>query len=189
MPSGAPDEGRACPRRRPRALSDGVGSELRCSSGDGHFKAESLDPLLKALRFDCGIVAHQEVLGSGVVVESARCQEVPGDVQNGVSDGDGGLVRSSSPCDASVLRREIRSPGSCRGPCRLDECSLKPCRAVTGSVWAPFAGGLMAGRGDASLRAQMARCWEAAHVDPHLRHQDFSGRSRDATDRRDDRDR
>ena len=106
-----------------------------------------------------------------------------------MSHGDSRLVRPSSVCDACVLRGEVRALGSCGGPGRLDESTLEPCRTVAGSMRSALAGGLMTGRSDAGPGTEMRSRWEAAHVDAHLGHHGFGGRSRDATDRSDDGDR
>ena len=72
----------------------GVGLELCSSWGDGDVEAERLDPPLEPLRLDGGIVSALEVLGAGVVVEGAVGEQVPGDIEDGVRDRDGGLVRA-----------------------------------------------------------------------------------------------
>ena len=84
-----------------------------CSRGcDADVEAEILDPALEPLRLNRGIVSELEELGTGVVIEGTVGEQVPGDVQDGVGDGDGGLVGSSPSGESGVLGGEIGALGA-----------------------------------------------------------------------------
>ena len=63
---------------------------LRRPLGDGDGEAERLDPVLESLRLHSGIVTALEVVGTGgltaVFVEGTAREQVPGRLQDGVSD-------------------------------------------------------------------------------------------------------
>ena len=75
---------------------------LRGLLGDGDGVPEGLDPGLEPLRLHSGIVAALEVVGTGVFVKGTGREQVPGGLQDGVSDGDCRLVGSASPGEVRI---------------------------------------------------------------------------------------
>lgn len=75
---------------------------LRGPFGDGDAEPESLDPALEPLRLNSGIMTALEVACTGVVVEGAGGEQVPGALQDGVGDGDSGLVGATWAGDPRV---------------------------------------------------------------------------------------
>jgi len=103
-----------------------LGKEL-CGSGcDADLESESLDPALEPLRLNGGIVSELEESGAGVVIESTVGEQVPRDIQDGVRNGDGGLVGPSSSGEPGVLGREVGALGARRPPGCFDEGALQP---------------------------------------------------------------
>ncbi len=135
MPHPFMGHGRAGPGVGPHRAGLRWKRELCRLLGHGDRVAERLDPVLEPLRLDGRIVSALEVRRTGVVVEGTVGEQVPGRRQDGVGDGDGGLVGPAPPGDPRVLGREVAALGPCRRPAASmsARCSqVEPCRVPAG---------------------------------------------------------
>src|ERR1035441_2627662 len=132
--------GRARTRCLSAAPTTGVGEALCSSWGDADLEAEVLDPALEPLRLNRWIVSELEESSTRVVIEGTVGEEVPGDVQDGVGDGDGGLVGPSPSGESGVLGGEVGAFGPRRAPGCFDECTLQPGRTFSRAGGVPLPG-------------------------------------------------
>ena len=86
------------------------------------------------------VVAAGVEVGAEVVVGLAGGGHVPGGGEDGVGDGDGGLVRSSPAGDTAVAGGKERVFGSCRGAGCFDQSFAEVSAAVPGSCRSAFPG-------------------------------------------------
>ena len=80
-----------------------VGEPLCRSWGDADVEAEVFDPALEPLRLNRWIVSELEESGARVVIEGTVGEQVPGDIQDGVGNGNGGLVGPSQSGKPGIL--------------------------------------------------------------------------------------
>jgi len=100
-------------------VSAGVGETLCSSWGDADLEAEVFNPVLEPLRLNSRIVSELEESGARVVIESTVGEQVPGDIQDGVSNCDGGLVGPSPSGEPGALGGEVGVFGPRRSPTRF----------------------------------------------------------------------
>src|SRR5689334_6411914 len=86
------------------------------------------------------VVAVEEVVLAEVSEHLAGGEQVPGHIQQAVSDRDGCLVRAAAAGYLPVLGAEVAALGPCRGPGRLDQRVTQPRVARPGGHHAALAG-------------------------------------------------
>src|SRR3954451_13315683 len=84
-------------------------------------------------------VAAVEVLGAEIGVGGAAFEEVVGDDEDGVADGDDGALLAASGGEATELFGEIAALAATGGPGRLGEGGSEPGAAFAGSGASTFA--------------------------------------------------
>src|SRR3954467_2084312 len=89
---------------------------------------------------------------------------MPADDQDGVGDGDGGLLLPDPPGQPPELGGEVGVGGACGGPGALGEDVEQPDVAVGGFARAAFPAGDVVTRGDSGLRGEVRGGGEAGHV-------------------------
>src|SRR3954463_5987394 len=108
---------------------------------------EAVELLDEAVALPVGVAAG-EVVPAEVVVVALVGQQMPADDQDGVADGDGGLLLADPPGQSPELSGQVGVTGVRRGPGALGEDVEQPDVAVGGLARAAFAAGDVVARAD-----------------------------------------
>src|SRR3954449_408523 len=108
---------------------------------------------------------------------------MPADDQDGVGDGDGGLLLPDPPGQPPELGREVGVAGTGRGPGALGEDVEQPDVAVGGLARAAFAAGDVVARADPGPGSKAGGGREAGHVRADLGQDALGGPLTDPGDR------
>src|SRR3954470_18129178 len=150
------------------------GPAVLCDRLQGDPVAEAGELLDESVTLPVGVAAG-EVVPAEVVVVAVVGQQVPGDDQDGVADGDGGLLLADPAGQSPELGGQVGVAGAGGGPGALGEDVLQPDIAVGGLARAAFAAGDVVARADPGPGGQVRRGREAAHLHADLGDDAFGG--------------
>src|ERR671920_899097 len=141
---------------------------------EGDLIAEGFEAFDGALSDAVGVAAV-EVLGAEVLVAGAAFEEMVGDDEDGVADGDDGALPPASGGQAAGLLGQVAALAAAGGPGGLGEGGLEPGAPLAGLGASAFAPAGVVARAHAGPGGGVAVGGEAAHVDPELGDDDLGG--------------
>ena len=106
--------------------------------------AELLELDHEATRSSFGILTVGEVVVAEILEHLAGAEQVPGEFDQRMRDGDGGLVRAATAGDLTILGAEVAALRSDGGASRFNQRAAEPLVAGRGADPAAFAGGFVA---------------------------------------------
>src|SRR5882672_1694327 len=149
----------------------------RSSGGvlQGHVVAEALEALYK-IASEATLVAAVEVIGPQVLIDgSGLAEDVVGDDEDAVADGNSGFLLSMSGSKPVVLAAEVGlGAAGCMG--RFNEKALEPAVALAGSSAVSLAGALVHPRTHLPPGSEVIGVEELRHIDAKFGDQATSAR-------------
>src|ERR1700688_2046475 len=121
------------------------------------------------------LVAMFEVIGTEVLVSRAPAEHVPDRYEQGVLNGDNGLLGPLPGADAVIECAVVAALGARGGPGDLLQDLAQPSVAVPGTDGLAFAGAFVITRAEPRPRCQLCRAGKAAHIDTDFRQDDLCG--------------
>ena len=135
-----------------------------CDCAEGDCVAEVLELFNEAVLATVGVAAAGEVVAAEVVVVGVVGEEVPGDDQDGVADGDGGLLLADPSGEPPELGGEVGVARAGGRPGALVEDLAEPPVALVGLSRTAFAAGDVVAWAQPGPRGKMAGGREPGHV-------------------------
>src|SRR5215211_473239 len=154
-----------------------------CGEGlEGDVVAEGLELGDGSLAGTVGVAAD-EVVAAQVGIATVVGQQVPGDHQDRVADGEGGLLLANAPGQPPELGRQVGVTGSRRSPGALDEDLTEPAVPLAGPAGSALAAGHVVAGAASRPGGQVGGAGEHRHVDPDLGDDALGGPLADPGDR------